>query len=91
MSPVSRGRKPKRSKKSKNGKKPPVRTISSGWARTSPHRSEYFRELIDDWSDDPVTDAVRALLPAWVRWNGEQAGVPASLLERAVGAASART
>jgi len=57
----------------------------------SPHRSEYFRELIDDWSDDPVTDAVRALLPAWVRWNGEQAGVPASLLERAAGAASART
>jgi hypothetical protein len=57
----------------------------------SPHRSEYFRELIDDWSDDPVTDAVRALLPAWVRWNGEQAGVPASLLERAVGAASTRT
>ena len=172
MSPVSRGRKPKRSKKSKNGKKPPVRTISSGWARTSrresggprpqvspseqlfgtpgdvlpeyspryhdidvapmadpfaawyaerhghepdreavealarewlegmlpgtehsvsPHRSEYFRELIDDWNDDPVTDAVRALLPAWVRWNGEQAGVPASLLERAVGVASART
>jgi hypothetical protein len=57
----------------------------------SPHRSEYFRELIDDWSDDPVTDAVQALLPAWVRWNGEQAGVPASLLERAVGAASVRT
>jgi hypothetical protein len=57
----------------------------------SPHRSEYFRELIDDWSDDPVADAVRALLPAWVRWNGEQADVPTSLLERAVDAASPRT
>jgi hypothetical protein len=55
----------------------------------SPHRSEHFRELIGDWLDDPVTDAVRALLPEWVRWNGEQAGVPAALIERAVSAASA--
>jgi hypothetical protein len=54
----------------------------------SPHRSEYFRELIGDWLDDPVTDAVRALLPEWVRWNGEQAGVPAPLIEYAVSAAS---
>jgi hypothetical protein len=29
----------------------------------SPHRSEHVRELIGDWLDDPVTDAVRALLP----------------------------
>jgi hypothetical protein len=54
----------------------------------SPHRSEYFRELIGDWLDDPVTDAVQALLPEWVRWNGEQAGVPAPLIECAVSAAS---
>jgi hypothetical protein len=39
--------------------------------------------------DDPITDAVAALLPEWVRWNGEQAGVPAALIERAVSAASA--
>jgi hypothetical protein len=39
----------------------------------------------------PTAMRAVALLPAWVRWNGEQAGVPASLLERAVGAASART
>jgi hypothetical protein len=39
--------------------------------------------------DDPVTDAALALLPEWVRWNGEQAGVPAHLIERAVSAASA--
>ena len=55
----------------------------------SPHRSEFFRELISDWRDDPVTDAALALLPEWVRWNGEQAGVPAALIDRAVSAASA--
>ena len=55
----------------------------------SPKRSESFRGLISDWLDDPITDAVLALLPEWVRWNGEQAGVPASLIERAVSAASA--
>lgn len=55
----------------------------------SPSRSESFRELISDWLDDPITDAVLALLPAWVRWNGEQAGVPAFLIDRAVSAASA--
>jgi hypothetical protein len=54
----------------------------------SPHRSEYFRELIADWRDDPVTDMVLMLLPEWVRWNGEQAGVPAHLIERAAAAAS---
>jgi hypothetical protein len=56
----------------------------------SPKRSEAFRGLIGDWLDDPITDPVLALLPEWVRWNGEQAGVPASMIERAVSAASAR-
>jgi len=55
----------------------------------SPSRSESFRGLISDWLDDPITNAVLALLPEWVRWNGEQAGVPAPLIERAVSAASA--
>jgi hypothetical protein len=55
----------------------------------SPKRSEAFRGLISDWLDDPITDAVLALLPEWVRWNGEQAGVPGPLIERAVSAASA--
>jgi hypothetical protein len=50
----------------------------------SPHRTEYFRGIISDWQDDPVTGAALALLPEWVRWNGEQAGVPAPLIERAV-------
>ncbi len=55
----------------------------------SPHRSQFYRELIGDWRDDPVTDAALALLPEWVRWNGEQAGVAAHLIERAVSAALA--
>ena len=45
-------------------------------------------ELYDAMRDDPVTSAVLTLLPEWVRWNGEQAGVPAPLIERAVSAAS---
>lgn len=53
----------------------------------SPHRSQFYRALIGDWRDDPVTQAALALLPEWVRWNGEQAGVPAHLIERAVSAA----
>lgn len=55
----------------------------------SPHRSQFYRALIGDWRDDPVTDAALALLPEWVRWNGEQAGLSARLIERAVAAASA--
>jgi hypothetical protein len=55
----------------------------------SPARSESFRGLTSDWIDDPITDAVAALLPEWVRWNGERAGVPAALVERAVSAATA--
>ena len=55
----------------------------------SPSRSESFRGLISDWLDDPGTDAALALLPEWVRWNGEQAEIPAALIEHAVSAASA--
>jgi hypothetical protein len=54
----------------------------------SPHRAEYFRELISDWRDDPITDTVLALLPEWVRWNGQQTGLPVPLIDRAVSAAS---
>jgi hypothetical protein len=39
MSPVSRGRKPKKAKKSRKGKKPPVRAISSGWAKAARRES----------------------------------------------------
>ena len=75
-----------------------VETLAEEWLEgmlpgtehaVSPHRSQFYRALIGDWMDDPVTDAALALLPEWVRWNGEQAGVPAHLIERAVSAASA--
>ena len=44
-----------------------------------PHRTRYFRELISDWQDDPVTDAAPALLPEWVsleRRAGQRARPP---------------
>ncbi len=75
-----------------------VETLAEEWLEgmlpgtehaVSPHRTEYFRELISGWQDDQVTDAALALLPEWVRWNGEQAGVPAPLIDRAVSAGSA--
>jgi hypothetical protein len=75
-----------------------VETLAEEWLEgmlsgtehaVSPHRSQFYRELIGDWMDDPVTDAALTLLPEWVRWNGEQAGVPAHLIDRAVSAASA--
>jgi hypothetical protein len=55
----------------------------------SPRRSTYYRHLINDWLEDPVTQEVLAVLPEWVRWNGEQSGVPAHLLDIAVKAAEA--
>jgi hypothetical protein len=58
----------------------------------SPHR---VRQLItymnDDWlPDEPTTQAAYELLPEWVRWNGEQAGVPGHLIERSVTVAEGR-
>ncbi|WP_324273321.1 hypothetical protein [Blastococcus brunescens] len=55
----------------------------------SPHRAQYQLTLISDWQPEhPVTVAVKTLLPTWVRWNGEQAGLPVHFLERAVAAAA---
>jgi hypothetical protein len=54
----------------------------------SPHRTEYYRELIGGWLDEQLADAALALLPEWIRWNGQQAGLPAPLIERAVSPAS---
>jgi len=54
----------------------------------SPHRARYLRTLIADWiAEDPVTVAAKALLPEWVRWNGEQAGLPEPFRNRAVAVA----
>jgi hypothetical protein len=55
----------------------------------SPHRARYLLTLISDWEPDhPVTVAAKALLPEWVRWNGEQAGLPEHFIGRAVAAAA---
>jgi len=51
----------------------------------SPHRAQYQLNLISDWiPEHPVTVAAEALLPEWVRWNGEQAGLPEHFIDRAV-------
>ena len=55
----------------------------------SPHRARSRLEQInEDFIDDPVTTAARALLPEWVRWNGEKSGLPGPLIDRSVAAAS---
>jgi hypothetical protein len=59
-------------------------TLPDTWHAISPHRVEFQLVLINDWIDDPITDAVKALLPEWVRWHGEQAALPEHLIDRAV-------
>jgi hypothetical protein len=54
------------------------------WFAASPHRVKHKLELIGDWIDDPVTDAVREILPDWVRWLSARAGVPEHLAERSI-------
>jgi hypothetical protein len=59
----------------------------------SPHRVRFQLELMtDDWiDDDPITVAAKPLLPEWVRWRGEQAGLPGNLIQRVVDVAAGRT
>jgi hypothetical protein len=56
----------------------------------SPRRSSFYRQLIEDWLHDPVTEEALAVLPEWIRWPGELSGVPADLLDVAISAASAQ-
>ncbi|MBV9010592.1 MAG: hypothetical protein JO272_00850 [Pseudonocardiales bacterium] len=59
------------------------------WHAASPHRVAVQLALISDWvPDDPITIAAKALLPEWVRWHGEQAGLPEHLIDRAVAVAA---
>jgi hypothetical protein len=45
----------------------------------------------DDWlPEEPAAVAAHELLPEWVRWNGEQAGVPGPLIERSAAVAGGR-
>ena len=58
----------------------------------SPHRARSRLEQInEDFIDDPVTTAAKALLPEWVRWNGEKSGPPGPLIDLSVTAASGAT
>jgi hypothetical protein len=47
-----------------------------------------LEQINQDFIDDPVTAAAKALLPEWVRWNGEKSGLPGPLVDRSVTAAS---
>jgi hypothetical protein len=55
----------------------------------SPHRVTDQLNLISDWHpDDPVTIGARQLMPEWVRFHGEQAGLADELIGRAVAVAA---
>ncbi len=59
------------------------------WHAVSPHRVEFQLTLINDWIPDrPVTIAAKALLPEWVRWHGEQSGLPEHLIDRGIAVAA---
>lgn len=64
-------------------------TLPDTWHAASPHRVEFQLALINDWvPEHPITIAVKALLPEWVRWHGEQAGLPEHLVDRGVAVAA---
>jgi hypothetical protein len=64
-------------------------TLPDTWHAVSPHRVEFQLALINDWiPDDPITVAAKALLPEWVRWHGEQAGLSEHLIDRGVAVAA---
>ena len=56
----------------------------------SPRRSAAFRDQITSWWDDEDAARALSLLPEWIRWNGEQAGVPPDLISDAVAIAERR-
>jgi len=64
-------------------------TLPETWHAVSPHRVEFQVALINDWiPDDLITIAAKALLPEWVRWHGEQAGLPEHLIDRGIAVAA---
>ncbi|HET9970312.1 MAG TPA: hypothetical protein VFQ68_18910 [Streptosporangiaceae bacterium] len=50
----------------------------------SPTRTTLFRALIGDWREPYAAPGV-ALLTEWVRWLGEESGLPEALIEQALG------
>lgn len=58
-------------------------SLPETWRSVSPKRVRYHRVLISDWlQDDPITLAVKSILPDWVSWLGERNGLPPHLRER---------
>ena len=57
----------------------------------SPRRSAAFCDQITNWWDDEDAAGALLLLPEWIRWNGEQAGVPPDLISDAVAVAERRS
>ncbi len=55
--------------------------VPATWFAVSPDRLDHVRSLIGDWPDDTIRPAAQALLPTWVRWLGERAGLPSALVE----------
>jgi hypothetical protein len=56
----------------------------------SPRRSAAFRDQITSWWDDEDAAGALSLLPEWIRWNGEQAGLLPDLISDAVAIAEER-
>ena len=56
----------------------------------SPRRSAAFADQIAGWMDADEADGALGLLPEWVGWNGELAGLPPHLITNAVSAAEER-
>jgi len=85
----------------RHGSKPSgevVRWLAGDWVMgtlpgyenaVSPHRVRaVLAYMDDDWlPEEPATALAYELLPEWVRWNGEQAGVPGPLIERSAAVA----
>lgn len=66
-------------------------TLPETWFSVSPSRVEFQLGLIDDWIVDEVTTEVRNLMPTWVRWLGEGAGLPEHFRDRVIAAAAPRS
>ena len=56
----------------------------------SPRRSAAFRDQITSWWDNEDAAGALSLLPEWIRWNGEQAGLLPDLISDAVAIAERR-
>jgi hypothetical protein len=61
------------------------------WFDVSPRRVQYQLTLVGDWIADEVTTEVQTLMPEWVCWLGERAGLPTHLLDPVLAGADPHT